>query len=301
MANLNDKLISYGNLAEFHIKLLNDSSVSNKATWSSQKISAMIADAGFAVEIVAELPATGDPHTIYFVPSSNPETSNIKDEFMYINGAWEQVGSTAIDLTPYATKAELNSDLALKADKSYVDSSLALKADLSYVDASLALKADVYEVATTADIEALFASAPTAPADNEIWYTTSNNELWEPYDEELEGDMLEIYPNNPSLRNHLLSNTYENGHGVLKYANNVTTLPEAWGKTDSMHPSQLTTLTLPHSVSFVGDICSGNPNLNTVYYNGTVAECGEINFDYFGQYADFDINQIICLDGIYDL
>ena len=116
MSQLNDKLINYGNLAEFHIKLLNDLVTSDKSTWSSEKIQEMIADAGFAVELVAQLPASGDPHTIYFVPSSNPETSNVKDEFMYINGTWEQVGSTAIDLTPYATKTELNSGLALKQD-----------------------------------------------------------------------------------------------------------------------------------------------------------------------------------------
>lgn len=36
---LNDKLINYGNLAEFHNQLINDSSDSDYATWSSSKIS----------------------------------------------------------------------------------------------------------------------------------------------------------------------------------------------------------------------------------------------------------------------
>lgn len=39
---LNDKLINYEDISTFHSNLLNDSSVSAKSTWSSEKIDASI-------------------------------------------------------------------------------------------------------------------------------------------------------------------------------------------------------------------------------------------------------------------
>lgn len=53
--------------------------------------------------IVAELPETGIANTIYFVPSQKPDTSNTFEEYIYVNGAWEIVGGTTIDLTPFLT------------------------------------------------------------------------------------------------------------------------------------------------------------------------------------------------------
>ena len=137
---------------------------------------------------------------------------------------------------------------------------------------------------------------PSGPADNEIWYTTESGEVWEPYDMYGTGDTLVIDDNT------LLSNTYQYGHGVLRYANDITMLDQPWGKTDYDHTTDLISITLPHSINYIGDILTGNYDLNTVYYNGTVAECGEIDMGNFATYADFDINhQIICLDGTYDL
>lgn len=44
MSVFDNKLINYGNLAEFHSKIIDDSSVSNLATWSSQLINNELAD-----------------------------------------------------------------------------------------------------------------------------------------------------------------------------------------------------------------------------------------------------------------
>lgn len=56
-------------------------------------------------EIVQELPVSDiKTDTIYMVPSSDPGTENVYDEYMYINNAWEKIGSTDIDLSDYATK-----------------------------------------------------------------------------------------------------------------------------------------------------------------------------------------------------
>lgn len=43
MAELNDKLITYGNLSTFHDNLINDSVTSGNSTWSSSKLNAEIA------------------------------------------------------------------------------------------------------------------------------------------------------------------------------------------------------------------------------------------------------------------
>lgn len=59
--------------------------------------------------IVQELPTTDiATDTIYMVPKTTPGTQNVYDEYMYINNAWELIGSTEIDLTNYYTKAEVN-------------------------------------------------------------------------------------------------------------------------------------------------------------------------------------------------
>ena len=61
-----------------------------------------------SLEAVNELPATGEPNVIYLVPSANPQTTNAKDEYIYINNAWEQIGTTAVDLSNYYTKSEVD-------------------------------------------------------------------------------------------------------------------------------------------------------------------------------------------------
>jgi hypothetical protein len=61
-----------------------------------------------SLEAVNELPATGEPGIIYLVPSANPQTTNAKDEYIYINNAWEQIGTTAVDLSNYYTKSEID-------------------------------------------------------------------------------------------------------------------------------------------------------------------------------------------------
>lgn len=61
----------------------------------------------FGVAIITDLPTTDiDAHTIYF-KSNSSSGNNIYDEYMYINSNWELIGSTQIDLTPYALSANL--------------------------------------------------------------------------------------------------------------------------------------------------------------------------------------------------
>lgn len=60
-------------------------------------------------EIVNTLPAVSeaDPTVIYFVPSEGGKDDNIKDEYILINGKFELIGTTRIDLSGYWSKTEL--------------------------------------------------------------------------------------------------------------------------------------------------------------------------------------------------
>lgn len=61
----------------------------------------------FEVAIVTDLPDEKiKTHTIYF-KSNSSSGNNVYDEYMYINNNWELIGSTQIDLTPYALSANL--------------------------------------------------------------------------------------------------------------------------------------------------------------------------------------------------
>jgi hypothetical protein len=76
-------------------------------TFSKSEIQELIAQ-GFKVELVNSLPQQGESNVIYLVPSSDPDQGNIKDEYLWINNAWELVGSTAVDLSDYYTKSEVD-------------------------------------------------------------------------------------------------------------------------------------------------------------------------------------------------
>ena len=96
--------------------IIDDNDVSTGTAWSSSKIVSELANAGFDVQVVQELPATGDAHTLYFVPSADPQTQNIYDEYLYTNNEWEQVGSTSVDMSDYYNKTQVDTLLDDKAE-----------------------------------------------------------------------------------------------------------------------------------------------------------------------------------------
>ena len=80
-------------------------------------------------EIVEALPEVGaaDEHTIYMVAIEGGEGEQKYEEFMLINGAFEKIGDSAVDLTGYATEAyvdQAESD-AIQAAKTYTDTEVA--------------------------------------------------------------------------------------------------------------------------------------------------------------------------------
>lgn len=74
---------------------------------------------GFNVEIVENLPGeAANSNTIYLLPVNNSGTSlDYYDEYLYINGSFEQVGSTRVNLSNYYTKSEIDSKGYQTADQ----------------------------------------------------------------------------------------------------------------------------------------------------------------------------------------
>lgn len=60
----------------------------------------------FTISVVSTLPTTGEQGTFYFVPNAG-SGNNIYDEYVYVNNAWEKIGSTEIDLSNYLQKSEI--------------------------------------------------------------------------------------------------------------------------------------------------------------------------------------------------
>lgn len=105
---------SVNNLANYYLK---------SETYTKSEVQALIAAINqFSYMSAQTLPtASADTmYKIYLVPSADPQQLNVKDEFITIdNGSgastrytWEQIGSTAIDLSGYVTTEALNSALS---------------------------------------------------------------------------------------------------------------------------------------------------------------------------------------------
>lgn len=86
-------------------------------TYNQEQINSLIGSiTTINFKIVDSLPGTGENNLIYLVPSSKQEEKNVKDEYIWVDGSWELIGSTKIDLSNYYTKDEVNSTFALKTE-----------------------------------------------------------------------------------------------------------------------------------------------------------------------------------------
>lgn len=67
----------------------------------------------FSISVVDVLPSTNiSSSTIYLLKTSTTETSNLYTEYIYINAAWECLGTQKLDLTGYATEIFVESKIA---------------------------------------------------------------------------------------------------------------------------------------------------------------------------------------------
>lgn len=119
------------------------------------------------IQIANSLDEITEPSTevIYLIPAADSKDSNVKDEYIYVNGEFEKIGSTAVSLAGYATESYVTGITDTKADKSTtytkteVDTELAKKADQATtytkteVDTELAKKADKDTTYTKTEVD----------------------------------------------------------------------------------------------------------------------------------------------------
>lgn len=72
----------------------------------SEVNAAIAAAVHITFQAVDELPTDGQPNVIYLVPNGG-SSGNTKDEFIWVDGGYEKIGSTDIDLSGYWSKEEL--------------------------------------------------------------------------------------------------------------------------------------------------------------------------------------------------
>ena len=120
-----------------------------------------IADAGGKVLVVTELPAKGNPNTIYMVPNESSRANDVYDEYIWMvtteKTGWEFLGNkhVEVDLTGYYNKTQV--DKAIKDSEARSTAAIALKVDkvdgkqLSTNDYTTAEKQEVAKIANKVD------------------------------------------------------------------------------------------------------------------------------------------------------
>lgn len=142
---------SVNNLINYYLK---------SETYTKAEVNALIRSIqGFSYESVESLP-TASANTmgiIYLIPSEDPQTKNVKDEYItLLSGevgsytySWEQIGSTAIDLSGYVTTEALNTELAKYTTTANLTTLLATKqdtiSDLATIRSGAAAGATAYQ------------------------------------------------------------------------------------------------------------------------------------------------------------
>ena len=128
---------------------------------TEQWVTDAIADAGGKVLVVTELPAKGNPNTIYMVPNESSRANDVYEEYIWMvtteKTGWEFLGNkhVEVDLTGYYNKTQV--DKAIKDSEARSTAAIALKVDkvdgkqLSTNDYTTAEKQEVAKIANKVD------------------------------------------------------------------------------------------------------------------------------------------------------
>ncbi len=76
----------------------------------------------FNIVVVDKLPDVGESGVIYLVPSTNSKSKNVKDEYIWVDNAWEQIGSTSfkLDISQTAEDISINTTSLQTATKARI-------------------------------------------------------------------------------------------------------------------------------------------------------------------------------------
>lgn len=162
---------------DYYTKTYIDSSIAEL----DQKIDAVV---GVDLVVVDTLPtASADTlRKIYLIPSANPKTLNSKDEFITVDKgaeadaryAWEQIGSTEVDLSNYYNKSEVDQKVA---DASQLALDVSAHLDTSVRDIWTEIATLAKKSAVDASIAVLDASVSALESEVKIYGNTSITNL----------------------------------------------------------------------------------------------------------------------------
>lgn len=163
VVNIPSNLSAFSNDAGFIDNTVNNllNYYKKTETYTQAEVQALIsAIVTLNILVVQTLPTQDiSTTTIYLVPKATAETQDVYDEYIYVNNAWEHIGSTQVDLSNYYTKTETDALLADKVDKvagkqlSTEDFTSALKSKLEGIEAGAQanVQADWNQTDNTAD------------------------------------------------------------------------------------------------------------------------------------------------------
>lgn len=162
---------SVNNLVNYYLK----SETYNKTEVNSL-ISAMKTGI-FSIVSTLPTPSIDTLNTIYLVPSADPKTQNIKDEYITIEVGnsydWEKIGSTAIDLSGYATETWVNTQISDFLTETEIQQLINTAISTKYTKPTLGIpKTDL-----TSDVQASLDKADTAIQSSNFVYDSTTQTL----------------------------------------------------------------------------------------------------------------------------
>lgn len=88
------------------------STLEESKQYTNEQIGSMV---GFDTSIVQTLPSSGVKGIIYLVPKGDGKDRNIHDEYIWVNGKFELIGNTSVDLSKYSTTEQNDIKYVAKA------------------------------------------------------------------------------------------------------------------------------------------------------------------------------------------
>lgn len=85
----------------------NDTQIATTAFVTSAVASAVGGITGMKYQVVTALPSTGAAGIIYLKSNGSSKQQNIYDEYIWINSAFEKIGTTEMDLSGYVKSTDL--------------------------------------------------------------------------------------------------------------------------------------------------------------------------------------------------
>lgn len=97
----------------------------------------------FAVTVVESLPTSNISTSTIYLMANEGEDNNSYDEYIYVNSAWEKIGTTEVDLSGYYTSSQVDTKLDAKQD------TLTAGTNVTISGSTISAKDTTYSAATT--------------------------------------------------------------------------------------------------------------------------------------------------------